>query len=113
MPGGVGRSPPLGKLVRLLATSRGLERYYSGDDIWAGFARAVMPEWRRCPFANQLVAELNGDRELAMVVWHHLRNQSLDWLNSTPPVLDGLSPKDCLQTDWGLKRLKEALLRFP
>jgi transposase-like protein len=40
-------------------------------------------------------------------------DQSLAWMDSRPPVLDGRAPRECLRTAHGRARLKEALLRSP
>ena len=90
-----------------------LEDYYSGDEAFARFAKAVAPEWARCAFQEQLVQAVHGDRDLAVAIWYHLGERALAWMEQTEPPLEGWTPAQCLQTEAGTRRLKECLLRMP
>jgi hypothetical protein len=90
-----------------------LEKYYAGDEAFAGLARAYADEWEKCNFKEELTAACNGDVAIAIVVFGHLSAHALTWLEDKVPALDGLTPKECMKTENGLKRLKECLLRMP
>jgi len=90
-----------------------LERYYAGDKAFAGLVSAYESEWEKCTFKEELLAAVNGNASIAMVTYGRLRGNALKWLVGGVPALDGLSPKECIKTENGLKRLKECLLRMP
>ena len=91
----------------------GLEDYYSGDAAFHQYALAVEPEWAGCSLKEQLLAAVAGDKDLAVAIHYHFGARALEWFNEVGPALDGLTPNQCLQTDWGKKRLKESLIRMP
>ena len=94
-----------------------LEDHYSGDDAFRRFAlvsdpgldaqRAVWEGW------PALVAACQGDTLLARAIYRIAGDQALAWLDSRPPVLDGMSGIECLNASGGQARLREAILRFP
>ena len=91
----------------------GLEHYYSGDRAWEECVKALSGEWPKCTFKEDLVAALNGDLGLAVTIFFHLQDAALDWVDQKIPALDGETPRACVQTVQGVRRLKEAMMRFP
>jgi hypothetical protein len=95
----------------------GLERYYSGDAAFERFASISDHDLDSRLAASANKRELYNlcleDPLLPRVIYRCLGERSVEWMSSRPPILDGASPTECLQSDWGRKRLREALLRFP
>lgn len=90
-----------------------LEKYYAGDQAFVGLARAYKTEWEKCNFKEELIAAVDGDIAIATVIFGTLGVQSVPWLEKLVPALDGTSPRQCLKSETGIKRLKECLLRMP
>jgi hypothetical protein len=87
------------------------------DGGWSAFAAtadaeldaflAAWPRWQ------ELVAATGGDRKIARVLAHLFHERAFDWLGSRPPVLDGRSGLECLETAAGRQLLRGVLMRFP
>jgi hypothetical protein len=94
-----------------------LEDYYVGDEAFYRFASAPDPELDAAVQAwdgrEALTALCLGDGLLARQVFRMTGDAALAYFDDRPPVLEGLSPRECMQTLRGQERLKEALLRFP
>lgn len=94
-----------------------LEDNYVGDEVFANFASCDDPRvagigtwvgW------NDLVSACNGDPLLARaLVLVCGEEHALSWLDQHPPVLEGMSGRECLRSPAGLARLKQALITFP
>jgi hypothetical protein len=93
--------------------SMGLEHYYLGAEAFHRFAAACADEWADCPHQAALLAAVGGDCDLAIVLNFHFGNRYQEYLDNRVPDLDGLTPRACLTSDWGLKRLKSCLHRMP
>jgi hypothetical protein len=94
-----------------------LEDYYLGDEAFARFAAAEDPQldaqimrWAGWP---ELVTACRGNTLLARALLRVIGVGAATWLETRPPVLNGLSGTECLNGQAGLARLKEALMRFP
>ena len=62
---------------------------------------------------QDLVTACQGDESIARVLVRFIGSESaIAWLSSRPPVLEGFSGAECLDTDEGSDRLREALMRF-
>jgi hypothetical protein len=90
-----------------------LEDFYAGDGAFHHFAVACASAWAGCTCREALLREAGGDLDLAMALHYHLGDRALDWLERAVPALDHLTPRQCLLTDAGQRRLKECLLRMP
>jgi hypothetical protein len=89
-----------------------LEEHYPGDDAWANFVASTPEGFDRFAGATALANALSGDRELAAVVYVHLGEQALAWVESPKGMLDGLSPAACLSDIVLLRRLRTMLMRM-
>ena len=94
-----------------------LEQYYGGDKAFARFAStpdadldAQLDAWVD---KSTLIELCGGDELLARAVFHAASTDAIEYMSTSIPALDGLSPVECLKTDWGEKRLRECLLRTP
>lgn len=86
-------------------------KYETSNQWWAHFCLIGKDELENCQFKTKLVASLNGDELLAMAVNHFVGANYEKWLkNKSIKALGGLSPEQCLQTEYGKKRLKMLLL---
>ncbi len=94
-----------------------LEEHYAGDAAFARYVDAlrsmVTARWTNWPTRSELVELCGGDSDIALAVFWLAGDNSLKWMESAPPVLDGVTPRECLKTALGRARLKEALLRSP
>ena len=93
-----------------------LEKYYAVDkteESLAGLAHAYEKEWEECSFKEELIAAVDGDLGIAIVIFGHLGGHALKWLETEVPALDGLTPKECMKTEKVIKRLKVCLTRMP
>jgi hypothetical protein len=90
-----------------------LEDFYAGDDVFHRFAMACAAEWGCCDQPDALLRETGGDLDLAMALHYHLGGQALGWLDQAVPALDDLTPRECLKTAAGRRRVRECLLRMP
>jgi hypothetical protein len=62
------------------------------DPRWDKFADVCSREFEHCDFQDQLIAECQGDVDIAWAVYFHLREDSLDWLRRQVPALDRETP---------------------
>src|SRR5512145_3220257 len=94
-----------------------LEDYYLGDDAFRQYVDACREhlgaQWDKWPGRTHLCEACEGDASIALAVYCLAAEDSLAWMDSRPNVLDGLSPRQCLCSDAGRARLREALLRSP
>jgi hypothetical protein len=93
-----------------------LEHYYCGDEAYARFAIVIEAEtrdarlrWHDWP---ALLAICQGDESLACGVFSIAGEHALDWMQKPAAIFDGLSATECLSSQAGLHRLKEAILRY-
>ena len=93
-----------------------LEDHYAGDAAFANLIAAIEPliesairDWPDWP---QLVDLCGGDNQLARGVFYVADRGALAWLQERPPILEGLTPAECLATEAGQQRLKETILRY-
>jgi hypothetical protein len=99
-----------------VSRTKGLEHYYAGDKDWREFVAVFSEEWKGCPFQEELLDAVGGAVDLAIVIYYQCGNEyedCLEFMESKVPALNGISPKECLKTDWGIKRLRECLMRSP
>lgn len=89
-----------------------LEKYFCGEEKWLNFSANFGDDWENSDFQKKLLKQLNNKLDLAKVINYHIGKSSLDWVNKQIPILDGLSPKECLNDLQTEKRLKECLMRM-
>jgi len=94
-----------------------LEDFYIGDAAFLRYVDACREQvgrhWDEWPARDALCDACDGDAEIALAVFCLAGAQAVAWMDLQVPVLDGLTPRQCLKTGWGRDRLKEALLRSP
>ena len=103
----------MGAPILVMTELKGLEHFYSGDETWEHFAACGVEAWSSCERQEEVLDAVGGALELAMVIWHHFDDRYAKWLETNISALGGLSPRECLCTDWGIKRLRECLMRMP
>ena len=84
------------------------DRYFeTADKWWEHFCLLGKSELDNCHFKVELIHELNGDKLLSMAVNHFVGRHYQEWLDKDDlESLGGLSPRMCLKSTYGLKRLK-------
>ena len=91
--------------------SRPTDYYKDSDEWWGAFAKLGEEEFAKSKIRTQLLNELNNDRTLAIVINHFFGLRAFEWLDKKRiSKLGGLTPRQCLASDYGLKRLKMLLL---
>jgi len=90
-----------------------LEQYFSGEDKWNNYSECFKNEWNNDSFQLELLKKMKNKVDIARVIYFHNRKQSLVWINSEIPILDGLTPLECMENEDLTKRLKTCLMRFP
>jgi Protein of unknown function (DUF2384) len=88
-----------------------LEHYYLGDKAWNRLADLAIHASLAPP--AELIAACGGDERLAAVVYRAIGESALAWMDRTIPALGGLSPRQCLDSETLLRRLRSALMRIP
>lgn len=79
---------------------------------WENYVKAI-------PVANEKedpvkrLFSIVGDRNLANVIYFHLGNSAINWLDSPVPALGNKKPKDFLTSEAGLDSLKDMLMKMP
>lgn len=91
---------------------KGLENYYSGDDSWQAMVNLAMASWTDSEPQRELVRLMNGDRDLAAVVYARMGEHSQTWITGKVPALGGKSPLSCLASPSFIRRLREMLMRM-
>lgn len=91
---------------------RKLEQYYTGDKNWNKFSDNFGDDWVNSDFQKSLLGQVDNRLDLAKVINYHLGKTSLDWINTELPILDGLTPKECLKDKETENRLRECLMRM-
>ena len=87
-------------------------KFATSEDWWSAFASSGKSEWEDCTFKKELLDEVNNDLNLAMVINHFIGKQFSEWMKRKDiPDLGGLSPEDCLQMSYGMKRLRMLFLQ--
>ncbi|PCE23492.1 hypothetical protein BWP39_27825 [Paraburkholderia acidicola] len=89
-----------------------LENYYSGDEHWERF-EALFFLHKDVPEVREISKKLAGNVGLACVIYGTIGHRGAEWLDRKIPVLDDIRPLDCVNDPVLIKRLREALMRFP
>ena len=87
----------------------GIEQYFD-DKHWDEFSEFCPEPTDSEPF--HLLTQKIDDRELARVIWLRREEHFLNWIDSSIPALEGLTPMDCLSSLGLTNRLKVCLLRM-
>ncbi|MBU2072490.1 MAG: hypothetical protein KKE72_11380 [Gammaproteobacteria bacterium] len=91
--------------------SRPTDYYKNSDEWWSAFAKLGEEEFANSNIKTQLLEELKHDKELAIVINHFFGQRAFEWLDKKGiSKLGGLTPRQCLGLDYGLKRLRMLLL---
>ncbi|PXZ06275.1 hypothetical protein DKK70_09790 [Gilliamella apicola] len=92
-----------------------LEKYYIGDK-WESFVHSFEDIWNKNYLDEKkinLLTLLNNHTDLAKVVYGKIGKNYEEWLNYKAPVLDYLTPLECLKSKDLINRLRESLMRMP
>ncbi|QVN23288.1 hypothetical protein [Burkholderia pyrrocinia] len=89
-----------------------LEQYYPGDTSWHRFVD-VFGQSKSKQAVQDLAQSLNGDVELATVIYEVVGAGYGEWIHQKVPALDHLTPVECICDPALTKRLRTALMRFP
>lgn len=89
-----------------------LEQFYCGDDAWNNFVGAFENSWNNCMFKDELICNLNNQKDIAVVIFGINQNTSLNWIKTSISALDGLSPIECTNKKNLINRLRSMLMRM-
>jgi hypothetical protein len=86
-------------------------RYENADEWWKYFCLNGSDELEQSGLKADLIKELDGDTYLAMAVNHFIGKNYKAWLdNKGIEDLGGLTPRQCLGSDYRMKRLRMLFL---
>jgi len=88
-----------------------LERYYPGDSSWKDFVDVHRERWDECTFSDALVSSLNGQEDIAQVVYSQIGEDAFGWIDRGIMALDGKSPRQCIAEGLVI-RLRSMLMRM-
>jgi len=89
-----------------------LEQYYSGDENFIQYSNVFSDEWDRYTFKDELLTMVNNDVDLARPISYYAGDSFEEFMINKIPVLDDISPKECLGNQSGIRRLKTCLMRM-
>ncbi|KVE87600.1 hypothetical protein WI99_10660 [Burkholderia cepacia] len=89
-----------------------LEKYYPGDASWQRFV-SVFGNSKSRQEVRDLAQSLNGDIDLATVIYEVVGPGYGKWIHEKVPAMDDLTAVDCIRDPELLKRLRTTLMRFP
>ena len=84
-----------------------------GEESWIKYSNSFNEFWTNTDFQLKLLQKCNGRLDIAKVIFFHLREDSLKWMNSSIPALGNLTPLKCLKDENLRNKLKTCLFRFP
>ena len=84
------------KLKRTLNEQNNLEQYYKGDKAWEAYLENYKEQWNKCEFKSELINSLNGNNDIAIAIYGKFENGALSYINEKVPILDNITPKECL-----------------
>lgn len=90
-----------------------LEDYYPGDEVWRDSAQIARQQyWTDSPLQREILRQVNGDSDLAGMIYAKVGDGCLEWLHMRVPALAGRKPINCFVSEAHLRRLREALMRM-
>lgn len=89
-----------------------LEDYYDGDESWLENVALAKQYWVGSNLQNRLLRRVNGDLDLATMIYAKIGDDCLEWLETRVPALSGRKPINCLANPRHILRLREALMRI-
>lgn len=90
----------------------GQDRHFaSADEWWKSYCLLGEKEFDASVLKEDLLRELNNDKYLAMVVNHFVGENYRAWLDKEGiDSLGGFTPRECLYSSYGIKRLRMLFL---
>jgi len=94
-------------------SSRLNRKFANADEWWNSYSDLAQEEWGKFSRQQDLLEKVNGDHRLAWIIAHFVGESYEHWL--TRDDIDGLggySPSECLETTWGVKRLRMLFMQM-
>lgn len=88
-----------------------LDAYYN-DSYWKNYIDLYNRFWNNGEYQQLLLNDLQNNIDVAKVIYGIFEDDSLEWINTEIPALGNLKPKNCLEDENLLKRLKTLLTRM-
>mgnify|MGYP007011822628 CR=1 FL=1 len=84
-------------------------KFKTAEDWWFSFSKHFNKEFEG---KSDLLSITQGDEPLARVIYHFVGDNYETWMSRKDiDGLGGLSPKECLEAEWSLKRLRMLFLQ--
>lgn len=94
-------------------SSRANRKFETADEWWNCYSDLARDEWEKFHLKEDLLSKVNGDCRIAWLIVHFVGTNYDSWLiRKDIDGLGGYSPKECLETTWGLKRLRMLFLQM-
>ena len=87
-------------------------KHYTSLAGWDEFARLGRDEFQSCAFKDQLIAECDGNEDIAWVLFHHMGDHALEWLHKVVPALEHNVPIELIRSGQA-DRVRACLWSFP
>lgn len=86
-------------------------KFSTADEWWRSYCCLDKEKLERSNIREELLAEVNNDVYLAMAINHFVGKNYKSWLDKDGiDVLGGLTPRQCMGTSYGMKRLRMLFL---
>lgn len=87
-------------------------KFSTSEEWWNAFASSGKGEWESCTFKEDLLDKVNNDLNLAIVINHFVGDKYSAWMKRKDiSDLGGLSPAECIDSKFGMKRLRMLFLQ--
>lgn len=92
-----------------------IEQYWEETDNenWRKFVKVCAENWTNSSEQINLLEKVKGNKDIAIVLNYQLGKEAIEWIEKQIPILDYLSPMECLEKENLKTRLRMALWRFP
>lgn len=98
--------------LRNITMKQSLEDFYD-EKKWNEWLPIFNEEWVNSDEQLLLLKALNNNLEFAKPIWGLLGISGINWIKGNVPVLEYLTPLECLEDEAHTKRLKVVLMRLP
>ncbi len=82
------------------------------EEHWFHYSILGKDELYQSPIKDEIIAYVDGDEQLAMVLNHWFGKEYKKWMESIVPAMEGITGAECLKSEQGRRRLYTVLMRM-
>ncbi|WKT59702.1 MbcA/ParS/Xre antitoxin family protein [Microbulbifer thermotolerans] len=79
---------------------------------WEDYANIFLDDFEDSE-ENKELENIVGDKKIAAAIKFHIGSHYKEWLHSNIDALNGKKPVECIESEEGIKQLKEMLMKIP